>query len=249
MAFIQTQRVLEKLDAHFGRNEYDAAEQLLLYWLSEARTHGDDRSCLLFLNELAGLYRKLAKEEQALQTVESLLRLTEKADFAENIGTATSFINCATVCNAFGRTEKALPLFEKAKTIYEKKLPADDPRNGGLYNNMALALADLARYDEAYALFDKALSVVQRSRKTELEVAVTFLNIGSVKLRQLGPVEAAECIQAYAQKGMEILDAHEPKDGQYAFVCSKCASAYAEFGFFAYEKELEKRAREIYERS
>ena len=48
---------------------------------------------------------------------------------------------------------------------------------------------------------------------------------------------------------MEIFDNHEKRDGYYAFVCEKCASVFGYFGYFVYEKELEKRARDIYERS
>ena len=46
-----------------------------------------------------------------------------------------------------------------------------------------------------------------------------------------------------------IYEAHEKRDGYYAFVCEKCASVFGYYGRFFYEKELTERARRIYERT
>ena len=249
MGHIPTERVLDKLDEHFGRNDYYSAEKHLLYWLGEARIIDDKRSELLFLNELAGLYRKLSKEEKAIETVSALLDSIYKMGIENNVGAGTTYINCATVYKAFNKAEKALPLFEKAKEVYEKNLPSDDKRFGGLYNNMALALVDLERFSEAYELYEKAISVMANADDGDLEVAITYLNIASAKEAELGAEESEAQIRDYVEKAMEIFDEHENRDGYYAFVCDKCASVFGYFGYFIYEKELEKRAREIYERS
>lgn len=249
MGRIPTERVLDKLDEHFSRNDYDSSEKHLLYWLGEAKLIDDKRSALLFLNELAGLYRKLSKAEKAIETVSSLLDLIAKMGIENNVGAGTTYINCATVYKAFGKAEEALPLFEKAKDVYEKNLPSDDKRFGGLYNNMALALVDLERFSEAYELYEKAISVMANAEDGDLEVAITYLNIASAKEAELGAEESEAQIRDYVEKAMEIFDEHENGDGYYAFVCEKCASVFGYFGYFIYEKELEKRAREIYERS
>ncbi len=249
MSNIPTQRVLDKLDEHLGRNDYDSAEKHLLYWLSEAKAVGDKRSALLFLNELAGLYRKLSKEENALSVVSSALDLIVEMGIENNIGAGTTYINCATVYKAFGKADKSLPLFEKARSVYENALPPADKRFGGLYNNMALTLVDLERFDEAYELYDKAISVMQSVPDGDLEVAITYLNIASAKETELGAVESDEIVRDYLEKAITILDNHEEKDGYYAFVCEKCASVFGYFGYFLYEKELGRRASEIYERS
>jgi hypothetical protein len=83
----------------------------------------------------------------------------------------------------------------------------------------------------------------------ELEVAITYLNIASAKETQLGAVESDGIVNEYIEKAMKILDEHENRDGYYAFVCEKCASVFGYFGYFIYEKDLKKRASEIYERS
>ncbi|MBR3835946.1 MAG: tetratricopeptide repeat protein [Clostridia bacterium] len=246
---IPTQRVLDKLDEHLGRNDYDSAEKHLLYWLVEARAVNDKRSALLFLNELAGLYRKLGKEEDALSVVSSALDLIGEMGIENNIGAGTTYINCATVYKAFGKADKALPIFEKARGVYENLLPPTDKRFGGLYNNMALALVDLERFGEAYELYDKAIAVMDNAPDGDLEVAITYLNIASAKEAELGAVDSDVIVREYLEKAITILDSHQEKDGYYAFVCEKCASVFGYFGYFLYEKELGRRASEIYERS
>ena len=125
----------------------------------------------------------------------------------------------------------------------------NDKRFGGLYNNMALALVDLKRFDKAYELYDKAISVMSNNVDGDLEVAITYLNIASAKETELGAEESEYIVRDYLEKAIEILDSHENKDGYYAFVCEKCSSVFGYFGYFLYKKELEERVRNIYERS
>ena len=249
MENISTERILNRLDELLSRNDYASAEEHILYWIGEAERIYDNRTKLLLLNELAGLYRKLAKEKEALKTVETLLNLVTDMKIKNNIGAATTYINCATVFKAFSKAEEALPLFNKAHHIYETELEVDDERFGALYNNMALALVDLKRFDEAFELYEKALSVMNKSDNGLLEVAITYLNIASLKEVELGIENSTEIINDYLQKAMKLLDEHETRDGYYAFVCEKCASVFDYYGHFIYYQDLLERAREIYERS
>lgn len=246
---ISTERILNKLDELLGRNDYESAEKHLLYWLDEAENAGDKRATLLVKNELAGLYRKLSRKDDALKVVSSLIDLINEMGIENNVGAATTFINAATVYKAFNYPQKSLTLFEKARVIYEENLPENDERFGGLFNNMALTLVDLKRFNEAYELYDKAVSVMSKNEDGDLEVAITYLNIASAKETELGAEESDLVIREYLEKAIEILDKHENKDGYYAFVCEKCASVFGYFGYFLYKKDLEERVRKIYERS
>ena len=246
---IGTERILNKLDELLGRNDYESAEKHLLYWLDEAENAGDKRATLLVKNELAGLYRKLSRKDDALKIVSSLIDLINEMGIENNVGAATTFINAATVYKAFDYPQKSLTLFEKARVIYEENLSENDERFGGLFNNMALTLVDLKRFNEAYELYDKAVSVMSKNEDGDLEVAITYLNIASAKETELGAEESDLVIREYLEKAIEILDKHENKDGYYAFVCEKCASVFGYFGYFLYKKDLEERVRKIYERS
>lgn len=114
---------------------------------------------------------------------------------------------------------------------------------------MALALVDLREYSEAYDLYRKALDITLTSEKSDLEAAITYLNIASAKDLQLGAVEGEEAVTETLGKARLLLDGHSVRDSYYAFVCEKCASVYGYFGYFLYEKELYKRASDIYEGS
>lgn len=237
-------QILSELDSHLGRNDYAAAEEHLLFYLSKT---DDDKIRLPILNELAGLYRKLGRKDDAYEMVNKLLSLVAEMKLETNVGAGTTFINCATVYKAFGEAERALPLFERAVKIYETGLPKNDKRFGGLYNNMGLALVDLGRFGDAYALYEKAISVMEKVDGGLLEVAITYLNIASAKEKELGLEKAEKIIEDLLNKAEEILENHEPKDGYYAFVCEKCASVFGYYGFFLYENTLKERVKKIYE--
>ena len=246
--YISTDRVLQKLDEHLNKNDYPSAERHLLYWLSEAESIGDGRGELLVRNELMGLYRKLGRKEEALGCVDSALGKIAFLGIENQVGAATTFLNSATVYKAFGMPDKAIPLFERARAVYEDGLDPFDSRLGGLYNNMALALVDLGRFREADELYRKAVCVMERSGG-DLEVAITYLNMASAADAERGYLESEDTISALLDRAKEILEAHAERDGYYAFVCEKCASVFGYYGYFVYESELKERARRIYEGS
>lgn len=246
---INSQRVLAKLDEFLNKNDYNSAERHILYWLNEAKNLGDKSVSLLLQNELCGLYRKLNREDDALKAVENTLALVTEMGIEDNIGAGTTYINSATVLKAFGRAKDAIPLFEKALTIYEKELPKTDKRFGGLYNNMALALVDLKEFRKAFDLYEKAIFVMQNVEDGMLEVAITYLNIANLKEAELGLEDAQESVDTLLNKAKTILDEYDNKNGYYAFVCEKCAPTFGYYGYFAYENELKERAAVIYERS
>ncbi len=244
---ISVDRVLSRLDEHLHKNDYTAAERHLLYWLSEAEASRDRAAELPIRNELMGLYRKLGRREEALAMANTAKTRMEVWGIGGGVGAATTLLNCATVYKAFGMAKEALPLFEEARTIYEKALDKTDTRLSGLYNNMALALVDLRRFREADALYEQAITILERSENGSLEVAITYLNLASAREAELGLEHAAEQIAEYAKKAEDLLEGCEKRDGYYAFVCEKCASVFDYYGYFAYARELKERARRIYE--
>lgn len=247
---IPAQRVIQKLDELLSRNDYSSAKAHLLYWLKEANGIGDLKNALLLNNELMGLCRKLLQKEEALSFAENALGLVNKLGIEENVGAATTYLNCATVYKAFEMADRSMPLFEKAKGIYEKNLSANDERLGGLYNNMALALVDLKRFDEADEFYKKAVEVMRKNEGKEPEQAITYLNMASAAEAQFGLEDGEKVISACVQKAMELLDSCQNQaDGNYAFVCEKCATVFGYYGYFAYQNELKKRYERIYERS
>ncbi len=238
--------ILNTLDGYLHKNDYEGAEKYLSECLSEAQKSGDYTTEILLRNELMGLYRKVGKKDEALATVEAVLNKIDELGVGEQVGSATTFLNSATVYKAFGMPDKSIALFEKAKRIYEQKLSNDDELLGGLYNNMALTLVDLKRYDEARDLNEKAIKIMENK---PLEVAITYLNMANAIEKEKGLLEACEEISQLTQKAKGILEEYQNRDGYYAFVCEKCASVFGYFGDFLYDDQLQSRARRIYEGS
>ena len=132
--------------------------------------------------------------------------------------------------------------------IYEHNLPRYDERLGGLYNNMGLALCDVKRFEEANNLFKQALDVMGGIPQKEPEQAITYLNMATAVEMQLGLEKAEPLIAGFVEQAMALLDrGKERTDGNYAFVCEKCASVFGYYGYFSYEQALTERYRRIYE--
>ena len=165
----------------------------------------------------------------------------------DSLTAATTYVNIATVYKTFGRADQGLPYFEKARPIYEAALRPDDARLGGLYNNTALALADLGRYEEAEAYYRKALSVMDQVPGGEAEQAITKLNLADLKAAHFGYEAAEEEIQSLLDEARTLLDTPSlPRNGYYAFVLTSCAPTFRLYGRFADADELEETAQAIY---
>lgn len=243
----RTEKILRELDTFLSKNDYDSAEDHLLSGLDAAVKEDDISLQIPILNELMGLYRKMGKREEALAATESALDLTLGTPRENQVGAATTYLNSATVYKAFGMAERSIPLFEKARKIYESSLAPGDGRLGGLYNNMALALVDLGRFKEAKELYHAALEAVKNIPTSPLESAITYLNMASAAEAELGLTEGEEEITERLNTAKVLLDGYRNRDGYYAFVCEKCASVFTYYGMFLYGSELSERARKIYE--
>lgn len=247
---INIQAVIETLDDILSRNDYKAACDFLESSIVEARNINDIKALFTLYNECIGIYRKIGEKEKCYFYCNKALEATEGLKLSDSVSGATTFINCATAYKAFSEAEKGISFFEKAKRIYEEKLTKNDKRLAGLYNNFALSLTDLKRFDEAIALYEKAISVLKSYEEEQPETAISYLNMANTVEAKEGLENACEKIDSILDKATEILDKTKVKnDGNYAFVCEKCASTFGYYGRFFYEAELKERAREIYERS
>jgi len=244
---IPADRVIKKLDEHLSRSDYAAAERHLLYWLAEAEAGRDPRGEFLVRGELVGLYRKLGREKDSLGQSEKTMELVARLGMENGADGATAMINRATALKAFGHAKESLPLFEKARAVYESSPALRPEMLGGLYNNYALALTDAGRFAEARALYEKALSVMEKAENGEPERAVTWLNLADLETAENGPEAAEEAVARCLGEAEALLDRPGiPRDGNYAFVCEKCAPTFAYYGWFMTARDLRRRAAEIY---
>ena len=250
VSFIPVDRVVDRLDTLLSHNDMPAARRHLEYWLSEARMGGDKRGELAVLNELMGLYRKMGLKDKAFESAEKADELVKTLSLGGSITAATVCLNAATVCEAFDRPREALERYGEAKSIYEDFLSPGDARLGGLYNNMALACVSLKEYEQARELYQKAIEIMSALPGGKPETAITYLNLANAAEAQQGLENASEFITDCLKKAEDLLlDESNALDGNYAFVCEKCAPTFGYYGWFMTAKEIKRRSDKIYERA
>ena len=245
---IPVDRVIERYDSLIGRRDTEAAERHLLYWLAEAEAGGDTHGRLTVINELMGLYRNTERRDPAYKYAESGLAAIKDGGYDGRLISATTYINAATVYKTFGESDRAYPLYCRAREIYEQQLTPGDSRLGGLYNNMALALTDLSMFDEACDLYRRAIEIMKKIEKGGIEAAISYLNMANAYEAKLGLIDAEETISRCLSFAEELLDADaHRRDAYYAYVCGRCEPTFRYYGYFAYADELAERSRSIYE--
>lgn len=244
---IPQRRVIERMDRYMARRDYAGAERHLLYWLEEARAGGDLRGALTLENELVGHYRKTGEREKALASADAALDLLKRLGLEDTVGAGTTCVNVATAMCAFGEHARAMALFERARALYESSPAAGPQLLGGLYNNMALNCAALGRWDEAMALYGRAVEQMAGTPGGALETAITCLNMADLVEARDGMEAGEREIYDLADRAVALLDdPAPPRDGYYAFVCEKCAPALERFGYFADAQRLREEAERIY---
>ena len=247
---IPIRHVVDKLDRALARGDYAEGMRLLDYWTREARALGDEDGELSVTSELLGLSRRVNDREKGLAAIDRALELLEKSGLADTVSGATILLNAATTKKHFGDPEGAIPLYRQAEAVYLARLSPDDERLGGLYNNFASSLSETGDRKTAEAYYEKALAVMEKNGAAGLlGVAVTSVNLADFYAAGDEP-EKDEKISATLERAWAALESPDaPRDGEYAFVASKCAPAFSYYGWFFAASELEKRVKEIYERN
>ena len=247
---ININNLISELDHILSRNDYNSARDFLEKWVKNAQKQNDNKALFSLCNECIGLYRKIGDKENCYKYCEKTLDLLKALNIENTVTGATAYTNCATAFKAFGEAEKSISYFEKAVVLYESLLPENDPKLAGLYNNFALSLVDLKEHEKAVKLYEKAIEVLNNNPKFNLEQAVSYLNMANAVEAEKGLENACEEIDVLLDKAEKVLNEKYSKtDGNYAFVCEKCAPTFGYYGRFLYENELKERARKIYERT
>lgn len=247
---IDVGRMMSKLDEHLAYEDYESAERHLSYWLGEAQVGNDEEGLLIIYNEMMGLYRKMNKPDKTLESAEKAVTLAEKLQLDGTEIYGTTYLNAATAMKFVGKPEVSIGYFEKALAAYEKRVEKSDPKFAGLYNNMALTLVDLKRFDEAEDYYGKALEIMKSVKNGGLDMASTYLNSASLYEAKDGLEDGAEKINECLEKAEACLnDESLEKNSYYYFVCDKCASGFRYYGWFMLADELDSRVREYHERA
>ncbi len=247
---IEIGRILAKEDSLYDQLKYSEIETLLRYWENEAISLKDKSGQLTMLSEQIGLFRKMKEKAKALSAIDKALMLLETSGLNDSPNAGTIYLNAATTLKAFNELDRAIPCYKKAEELYDKYLDKNDEKYAGLYNNFALAYVDLKKYDEAEALYKKALDILSKHEGGLLEVAITYVNMAQLYFASLDMDECIDKIMDCMNKAYDyLMDERNTQNGYYAFVASCCIPAFEQFGFGEYKETLQKRVDTIYGRN
>ncbi len=143
---------------------------------------------------LSAIRRRAGKPDEALPLAEEALNVTLKAEGREGTESAMMYRNVAQIHSAAGRTDRALPLYRKARAIMERLGETADPRYAALLSQEGLALMDDGKLGLAESDMKRAIDLLSRSPVAELELAVAQNNLGLLRMRQKKYAEADELL-------------------------------------------------------
>ena len=261
MEKIPVDTIIQQLDSYYSKENFKNAKELINFWSQTAIKFDDFGAELTLENELIGLVRRTGEEMEGRAAIDRALGIIRDGKITDELAIATTRLNCATTLEAFGDFESALPLYKKSEEIYAQILKPEDPRFGGLYNNMAFAYMGLGSYEEAEKLLKKAVDIMKKNGSFS-DAAVSLVSLAEVYEKMAGALESTSGKEELLPDGRDVLfmiddclmraydllnDEANIRNADYAYSLRKCISGYGHFGYNTIKKELEHRADMIYE--
>jgi tetratricopeptide (TPR) repeat protein len=102
-----------------------------------------------------------------------------------------------------GNATAAEPLLREALAVAETEFPHDGQKVTGALNSLGLLCKDLAKYDEARALYERALAIMEGGEPLDSnrhEIACLYHNLGGIEHARRNYVQG----EVFARKGIEI---------------------------------------------
>jgi tetratricopeptide (TPR) repeat protein len=133
-----------------------------------------------------------SQTEKAIPLAEEALALTVKSEGENSLDAALAYANIAEAHRVLGRNDRALPLFKKARTTYERLLGADHPRVSSVLTQEGLLMLQEGKLAMAEEALERSLGIVQRScPNCAFERAAAENNLALLRIRQ-GKLEEAD---------------------------------------------------------
>lgn len=235
-----TQHFLNELDAMYGSGRTREAKAYLDQGLAAARKAKDQRACLAVLNEIMGYCRTIGLHDESLSYSKEAVTLAEEMGLAGTLQYATLLLNAATACRAAGKYGEAEAMYARVYEIYRGQLWEPDYRMASLYNNRSILYSETGRLLEARSELEQAMEIIRRIGGSEVEIAVTHTNLGSLCLK-MGRIQDGT---AHLRQAVEIYESLPgPRNSHYSSALSGLGEAFYRKGELeqsakSYEKAL-----------
>lgn len=205
------QSVLQQLHVYFDSGQTPLAGVFLEEKYEEALAERDKTAMLHLLNELIGYYREVTDEEGAIRTEERLKELLLDDGFQNTVEAGTSYLNMATGYRFLKMYDEASTYYDRAGQILREKLPENDMRLAGLYNNQSILLQARKDYVNAAKYLMQALRILEANPEQKVQEAVTYTNLAQVYIVEMDYVNAEKALQ----KAEELFDLIGQNDWHY----------------------------------
>jgi tetratricopeptide (TPR) repeat protein len=170
----------------------DRAESLFADALAiERELYPDDGQLALTLGGLAGAMLRKGQTAEALPMVDEALRIARKSWGDGSVEAAQMYANVAEVHRVAGRLDRALPLYRKARFIYEKVLGKADARVASTLSQEGLILIAEGKLTLAGQALERAVDLLRQSCPSCVpEMSIAENNLGVLRLKQTRYAEA-----------------------------------------------------------
>jgi len=143
------------------------------------------------LGGLAGAMLHRGKMAEALPMVEEALEIARKSSGDGSVEAAQMYANVAEVHRVAGRLDRALPLYRKARFIYETALGKADTRVASILSQEGLILISDGKLTLAGQALERAVDILGQSCPSCVpEMSIAENNLGVLRLKQKRYAEA-----------------------------------------------------------
>lgn len=161
----------------------------------ERELYPDDIQTARTLEGLSNAMIREGRAKEALPQAEEALTIAIKAAGEDSMDAALAYSNVGEVHRATGRPERALPLYRKARAIYEGSLGPEHPRVAALLSQEGLILMEDGKLSLAEQSMVMAVKLIRKScPECVVELAIAENNLGILRLKQKRYREADESL-------------------------------------------------------
>jgi tetratricopeptide (TPR) repeat protein len=174
----------------------DRAENLFAGALAiERELYPNDAQLAQTLGGLAATMLRKGQTAEALPMVEEALEIARRSSGDGSMEAAQMYANVAEVHRVSGRPDRALPLYRKARFIYETTLGRADTRVASILSQEGLILLNEGKITLAGQELERAVDLLRQTCPSCVpEMSIAENNLGVLRLKQKRYAEADQLL-------------------------------------------------------
>ncbi len=191
--------------------EPDRAEPLLNEALPiERELFPADIQTARTLEGLSNLMIRRGQIHEALAPAEEALEIALHVPREDNVELGLAYTSVAEAHRVAGASDRALPLYRKARWLYEKSLGSEHPRVAGLLSQEGLILMQDGKLSMAEQAMVRAVDILRKGcAECIVERSILHSNLGVLRLKQKRYREADEALTT----AVELREKFTPNPG------------------------------------